>query len=168
MASTVMDMKQAAGYFGDKLPKEIQQAVQRGLLSAAMRMLQDITLRIIPARSPEPVNRGIYRQGWTAYSEGGTQPYAVVENTTPHAAFIEYGVRNVKPGEKMVSALTEWVIRKNIASGKEAKRAAYAIAKSLHTNGIFNRGRGLRILEEAMTRAPQYIDEEVSREIGRL
>jgi hypothetical protein len=168
MASTVMDMKQAAGYFGDKLPKEIQQAVQRGLLSAAMRMLQDITLRIIPSRSPQPVDRGIYRMGWTAYSEGGAQPYAIVENTTPHAGFIEYGVTNVKPGAAMISALAEWASRKGIASGEDAKRAAFAIAKNLQRRGIFNGGKGLRVLEEAMTRAPQYIDEEVMREIGRL
>lgn len=121
--------KHLEGIFGDKIGR----ALNKASTELALRMLQDIQLRIIPGSTPyAPVDRGIYRAAWKyrgALAYGGKGGVGAGEltiyNTAPHAPFIEYGVRasNVKPGKAMIDALTEWVIRKGIVKAAPAPKA---------------------------------------------
>ena len=72
-----------------------------------------------------------------------------------YAAFIEFGTKDgytPQPGTeeyasqfkgergnssvKLIDAIKAWVLRKGIAEGKDADRAAFAIARSIYKNGI--------------------------------
>lgn len=157
-----------AGAFFQQLPEELRVAGIRGLHSAALRLQNVITTVIIPHRTPQPVDRGVYRAGWRTVLEADG---AVVENLEAHAIFIEYGVRaeNVKIGRAMLEALQEWVARKGIASVAEAPKVAWAIAKAMQKRGIFGGGKGLGIVKELVdVWVEPYTREEVLREIGKL
>lgn len=163
---TEITLKEAAQHTGE-LKEKWRKAAILGLQSAAARGVQDIITRIIPSRTPQPVDRGIYRSGWRFYpSPNG----AVIENFEPHAVLIEDGVRasNVKIGRAMINALAEWVKRKGIAGEDEAEQVAWAIAKSMKRRGIFNHGKGMGILAELVEKyLPGYVQEEVAREVER-
>jgi hypothetical protein len=163
-----IQLKGAASWV-DKLGKDMHAAALRGLLSAANRGVGTIVSVIIPSRSPQPVDRGLYKAGWRAHRDPNG---ASIENNEPHAPFVEYGVRgaNVAIGRAMITALAGWVARKRLArSGPEAISAAWAIAKSMKARGIFRGGRGMRILDELRARyLATFIREEVAREIKRL
>lgn len=167
MATVVVDLKDAAKYFGD-LKTEFHRGALAGLLSAAARGVQTIQTIIIPSRQPAPVDRGIYRAGWRFV---GTSSGAEIFNDDPTAVFVEDGVRgeNVKPGRAMVDALTQWVIRKGIAGGDEATSVAWAIIQNMKKRGIFNRGaKGLGIMRELVERYLNgFVFEEVERELKR-
>lgn len=163
---SVVDLSDVDDYFADLAPK-IRAAGKRGLVSAAERLKQIIVSQIIPARSPQPVDRGIYKAGWQteATSEG-----ADIYNAEPHSAFIEHGVRaeSVKIGGAMIAALAEWAERKGIAEKGQGVSAAWGIAKAMKRRGIFNGGQGMGILKEAIEKhAPRIIEAEVAREIER-
>ena len=154
----------------ERLGKAMREAAMRGLVLAGQRGVQTIVTQIIPSRSPQPVDRGVYRAGWKSIQE--TDSIVSISNAEPHAVFIEYGVRaeNVKPGAAMVKALTEWVIRKGFARDQaKATGIAWAIINKMKKRGIFNNrgGAGLRVLEELNQRhINNIIQEEVSREIA--
>ena len=169
MSTKVITLANAEVYI-DTLQTNIRKAAIRGLQSAALRAQQEITLRIIPSRSPKPVDRGAagYLGGWHTYP---LPDGAIIENNEPHAPFIEYGVAaaNVKLGRRMILMLTEWFIRKGYATAADAKDAAWGLAKTMMKRGIFNNGKGFGILKEAVeNRIPQFIREEIARELARL
>jgi len=150
------------------LDQGFEKAAERALLATGNRLVATIQNEIIPKEEPKPVDRGIYRAAWRAKKiKGGAEVY----NTAPHAVFIEYGVRaqNVKIGPAMINALEQWVMRKGIASKKEARSVAYAIAMSMKKKGIFNRGGrgGLRILDKALDRLGDFLNKEFQVEIRR-
>ena len=155
-----------------RLGERHRRAALRGLLGAAQRTVEHVVELI--AREPRvPVDRGIYRAGWRARA---LPDGAMVSNDTPHAALIEDGVRgeNVKPGRAMIDALAAWVARKGLTGGARgeeraaaARQIAWAIAKSMQAKGIFSGGKGLQIFERARKRIPEFIDEEVMRELSR-
>jgi hypothetical protein len=160
------------------LQQNVSSALNRGIGSAAFRVLQDIVVTVqgMPERE-RPFNQGAYLAGWHV------EPTAVgadVVNDAPHAPHIEWGVRadHVKIGRKMIDALAEWAVRKGLlgkgpgsiqerSAGDDAQSLAWAIAKNMQKVGIFNRnGReGLRIAEDAARRSPALIIEEVRAEI---
>ena len=164
---TSVDLSEAAGYL-DKVEAGMRAAAIRGLRSAALRCVQIIVTEIIPSRSPQPVDRGVFRAGWRSETlEDG----ATIENNEPHAVFIEEGVRgaNVKIGKKMLEALAEWALRKKLAGdAAAAKKVAWAVAKAAKRRGIFGGGQGLGILAELLERrVEKIVQEEVAREIER-
>jgi len=146
----------------------VKAAVDRGLLSFAMRLVTYIQGDLIPNMPRPPVDMGSYRAAWRYRKiPGGVEIY----NTAPHAPFIEYGVRaaNVKPGTAMITALVKWVKRHGMASDdQEATVIAWKIVKSMQKRGIFNRGgtSGLGILKKALLKL-DWIQEEVDREIEK-
>lgn len=167
---TQIDIKDAAKFFGG-LNEALVASARVGLLKAGERGLQKLVTQIIPSRSPQPVDRGVYRAGWK--TERVDKDTVAIFNPEPHAVFIERGVRagNVKIGAAMIRALSEWATRKGMASDeKEAIGVAWAIARSMQSRGIFNKrsGSGLRIMQELVD---EYLDdilrEEVSREMQR-
>lgn len=162
----VIDLSESEAYF-EALGPALVKAARRGLVSAAERAKSIIVSQIIPARSPQPVDRGVYKAGWQteATAEG-----ADLYNAEPHAAFIEYGVRggSVKIGGAMLAALAEWAERKGIAEKGRGMSAAWGIARSMQRRGIFNGGQGMGILAEVVDKhLPRIIEAEVAREIER-
>lgn len=141
-------------------------AAVRGLHSAAARGVQIIQTELIPARVPQPVDRGLFRAGWRFFLD---EDGAWLTNTEPHAGHVEHGVRaeHVKIGKRMIAALAEWAARKGLASaGEEAVSAAWAIAKAMKRKGIF--GKGMHVLDELMRdRMPDIAKEEILAEINR-
>lgn len=173
---TTIDLRDAAHWVEGLKGKFIAGASQ-GLLSAALKGTRVIQTKIIPSRIPKPVDRGLYRAGWSAYRRGND---AYIENTVPHAAFVEFGVRagNVKIGMKMILALAEWVKRKRLAGDmKQAMSIAWAVAKAAQKRGFFNRGHigadgrigGLQILGELVERhMNDIVIEEVNRQLNKV
>jgi hypothetical protein len=166
--AAVIDLSQAPAWFAALGEKKLRPAALIGLYGAALRSVQAIQTVIVPSLTPQPVDRGLFRAGWHAFK---TFDGAVVENIQPHAAFIEWGVRGgaVKIGPAMIRALTEWVERKRLASGKDAISAAWAIARSMQARGIFRGGQGFRILETLREwYLSRFVEEEIAREIERV
>ncbi len=194
--TTTLKLENAGQHYRDMAPK-LQAAARRGLLSAAERGVQRIVSEIIPSRSPQPVDRGVYRAGWKARSiEDGAE----ILNTEAHAVFIEEGVRpgNVKAGRAMIAALLEWVVRKGMGKSRLAPshtalrkvggkltashtvlkvvhdedanmQVVWAIIASMKKRGIFNRGgQGLGILKQLNNELPDICREEVTREIAKV
>lgn len=161
---------------GDKLQDFLSDSMEKAALNAvhaaALRVVSDIQTRIIPAESPQPVDRRVYRGAWRVnrIAKG-----AEIVNNSPHSVFIEYGVRpeNVKPGRKMIDALAAWVKRKGIAKvGGTERNIAFAIAQSMRKKGIFNRRGtgdegGLRILEQGLKEIDRYIPRELGKAIKK-
>ena len=157
----------ASALFG-AMNEAMVKAAHRGLYAAALKGVQIIQTQIIPSRTPQPVDKGLFRAGWKA---GPITGGAFIENREPHAPFIEHGVRaeNVKPGIAMIFSLALWVQRKGLADGPEALRRAYAIAYAAKRRGIFNGGQGFKILDELMkVHMAKIIREEVSAEISKV
>ena len=164
-----IDLKDAAGMV-DELGREVERAALRGLYSAALRGVATIQTLIVPSRTPQPVDRGLFRAGWRAYFDVARKA-VTIENNEPHAVLIEEGVRGarVRVGRQMVDALAAWVARKGLASPAESVSVAWAIARSMQRRGIFRGGQGFKILDELVAKyLPRFIDEEVRREIGRM
>lgn len=162
---TSIELKDAAKYFGKAVPDALERGARAGLLSAALRLKQDIVSVHIPNVRPfPPVARGTYRAGWNVReTHDGVELY----NDAPHAGIVEHGVAagSVKPGRAMLASLTEWVAMKGLADGAGATRVAFAIARNMMQTGIFANGRGLKILARAWQDAPRYIRDEINREI---
>lgn len=164
-------LKDAAGRYFDgtgPLAAKLRQAAHKGLFSAALRMKRDIVTKVIPAKDPQPIDRGIYRAGWQVER---LKDGAAVYNSTPHAAMVEFGVAaaRVVLSTKAHLALTEWVHRKLGYETKRAWQIAGAILHAMKARGIFARGRGLRVMEGYVaTSLPAVIREEVERELRKV
>lgn len=173
----------------DQIARHLQdstkEAVARGLLSAAYRLLGIVQNEIIPAEKPPPVAEGAYRAAWRVEPVAGG---AHLVNDMPYAAVIEGGARaaNIKIGRKMIDALAEWARLKGLTghapgarSGADAHAAArqiaWAIARAAQGTakkpgkGFFNRegSQGLGIARKAVKRAAEFVEEEILREIGK-
>lgn len=157
-----IDLDEAAAWIGS-LP--VKKAALAGLRSAAFKGVQEIVTFIIPSRSPQPVDRGVYRAGWKAVT---TKNGAAIENLEPVAALIEEGVKNVKIGRKARAALAEWAVRKGIASDlAEGMRIAFAIGVMMKRRGNIFGPNGMGILRELKERRlKDIIQEEVGRSIA--
>ncbi len=173
MSSFSVNLNQAARQF-DALNQEILVAARKGLVLAAARGLQKIVVEIIPRRIPTPVDRGIYRAGWKL--KVVDQNSVEIFNDEPVAVFVEEGVRgqNVKIGRALLEALASWAMRKGMASGgQQAMQVAWAIARNMQKNGIFNnRGpykNGLGILRELVDHhIEDLMEAEIIAAVGRV
>lgn len=162
-----IDIAAAPGWI-KMLEGKRRQAARRGLISAGHQMVSVIQNEIIPSEPRVPVDRGIYRGAWKVKPE---EWGALVWNSAPHAPIVEDGARaeNVKVGRAMIDALTEWVLRKKLATDQtEARHVAWAVAQSMKRNGIFDMGKGLKIMAKAARRLPEMIVKEVTAELKRV
>lgn len=157
-----------------RLDGEMRAAALRGVRSAGQRLVGHIVADVIPSEPRQPVDRGLYRAAWRSRS---TPDGCVVENDSPHALFIEDGVRgeNVKVGRKLIDALAEWASRKGLVRdvpkagrASAARGIAFAIANGMKRTGIFGMGRGLKILEKARRRVTEFIESEVTAELRKM
>ncbi len=161
-AYTKVDLKNAARFINGI---KVQGAAIRGIRAACLRGVNEILTFIIPSRSPEPRDRGLYRSGWRSVQ---TVDGATVQNDEPHAVFIEKGVRNVRVLGVAQKALQEWVVRKGLATPEEAASVAYAVGVAMKRRGHIFGQIGMGVLNElVVTKMPTYIREEVAREFRR-
>jgi hypothetical protein len=164
MGALRLDLEDAPDFFGRRIQKAIREGALKGIYSAALMGVVEIQTRIIPQLVPQPVDRGVYKAGWTAVKD---DEGADIENLAPHAPFIEDGVRAsaVKVGGTMISALAEWAVRKGIADSASALSIAWAIARRMKQTGIF--GQGLQVTSKLEQLMPAIVEREVAREIER-
>lgn len=141
----------------------IKAAARRGLYSAALRGVQYLVTFIIPSRSPQPVDRGVYKAGWRAVK---TANGATIENLEPHAVFIEDGVKNVRLGPAAFAAIAEWAMRKGLANAGNALDVAARIIRAMRARGNIFGSQGMGILRELKDgMLPEFIEQEVQREV---
>ena len=133
----------------DKASKEIKTEVDAELQTAAMEFV-GLAKRDLASQGGD---RGTLLRSIT-YSKDADLLYTVSANTF-YAPFIEFGTKskfNPYPGTeeyasqfrgakqngalKLIDAIKGWVKRKGIATGKEADRVAFVIARSIYKKGI--------------------------------
>jgi hypothetical protein len=168
-----ISIDQAPGWVKN-LEGELHRAALKGVRSAGQRLVSHIQTEVIPAEARVPVDRGIYKAAWRSTPDPNG---CTVHNDSPHAGFIEDGVRgkNVKIGRKLIDALVDWVQRKGLtrdvsrnSKTAAARQIAWGIAKSMQQRGIFNEGSGLKILEKGRRRVVSFIEDEVRAEIEKI
>lgn len=157
---------QESAKFAKWLQTRSESAVKNALYGTAMAIVSKILNEIIPAEPRQPVDIGTYRAGWKFKKIPNG---AMVYNSVPHAIIIERGVRasNVKPGRAMHQAITQWLIFKKICDLDEAPSMAWAVMMNMKKKGIFNEGKGLRILEKAMKSFGDLLDREFKIQFRR-
>jgi HK97 gp10 family phage protein len=134
----------------EKLNQDIKTNIKNEVNASALKIQSD-------AKKLAPVNLGTLRN--TIYlaeeSKSNNQYVFGVGASASYAAYVEFGTGGKvsipngyqdyatqfkgKSGGKfkdMVLALTEWVLKKGIASGKQSRSVAYAIALSILRKGI--------------------------------
>jgi HK97 gp10 family phage protein len=133
----------------DSASKEIKAEVDGELQASAMEFVA-LAKRDLASQGGD---RGTLLRS-ISYKKNDNLSYTVSANTF-YAPFIEFGTKskfNPYPGTeefasqyrgatqsgsiKLIDAIKGWVKRKGIASGKEADRAAFLIARSIYKNGI--------------------------------
>ena len=150
----VLTLAQFADLLED-MPKELEDAVIRGLRSAALRGVGFVVEEIDRAEPYPAVNFGTLRQSThRALLPKG----AVVFNDAPHFPFIEYGTR---PHMPPVSPLIVWAARKFGVDDIEAEAIAWAVAKKIAREGITPRG----FFAKAMLRMHAITPDEITHEL---
>lgn len=138
-------------------------AVQRGLMSGAMRcvpLMQKRTENAVPASDHGSVgafNTGEYRGNWRVSAiENGARIY----NPTKQAGIIDGGRR---PGAlPPLDAIEKWARRRLGLGEKEAKVAAYPIAKAIAARGL----RPRNVMSGATDEMKRIVEEECRRELN--
>jgi len=137
-----------------KRPSQIMGAARRGLTSGGMR-----SLTVLQARTQQRAfNTGALARSWKM-SKPDVNSIALF-NTRPYAPVVEYGRRPNKrqPPSKVIEM---WAKRKLGLSAKEAKRAAFVIARAIGKKGI----KGKRILSDSMGEITDLVRQEIIREV---
>ena len=134
----------------DKLDKAVKANIKDEVNASALKIQAD-------AKKLAPVNLGTLRNSiyLVEQDKGNNQYIYGVGSSASYASYVEFGTGGKvsipagysdyaaqfkgKTGGKfkdMVLALTEWVLKKGIASGKQSKSVAYAIALSILRRGL--------------------------------
>lgn len=109
--------------------KDMVTSIQVGLEMYGPLMFQREVDR---AKPRPPVDRGTYRR---SVRVDRTDRGAKFYNFSPHAVIIEKG-RGRNKRMPPIKAIQGWVRRKGIASSRNAKSVAFAIAKSIAKRGL--------------------------------
>jgi HK97 gp10 family phage protein len=133
-----------------KFNKQTQQGIKDEVAASALKIQSD-------AKRNAPVNLGTLRQSIYLESEvkNDAQYTFKIGSSASYAPYIEFGtggkvsipkgfesyaaqfkVKSKGRFKEMLLALTEWVQKKGIASGKESKSVAYMIAISILRKGL--------------------------------
>jgi len=134
----------------DKYKKTVQTEVKDEVAVSALKIQSD-------AKKLAPVNLGMLRNSIYLKSESPSQgkfmfTVGVAKKYAPYVEFGTGGKVSIPKGyesyasqfktksggtfKEMIKALTEWVQKKGIASGKQSKSAAYMIALSILRKGL--------------------------------
>ena len=147
-----------------QLGSRFQPAMTRGMIAGAMRcipILQTATMQAPPA-SPRgtsgAVDTGLYQAAWrSAPMPNG----AKVFNMRPYAGVIEGGRRPYPVGREGMRNLEAWVHRKLKISGKAARDAAWAIAKTLEKRPLEAR----RVMSGSEDKMIEAVEKEILHEL---
>lgn len=142
----------------EDMPKEVEQAVLRGLRSASLRGVQFVVDEIDHAKPYPAVNFGTLRQ---SVKRVATRNGAQIFVDAPHFPFIEYGTR---PHMPPIAPLITWAARKFGVDGGEAQAIAWAVAKKIAKHGTEPR----HVFAKAMLRMQGILDAEITRELELL
>jgi HK97 gp10 family phage protein len=133
-----------------KLSEDVKNNLKNEINASALKIQSD-------AKKLAPVNLGTLRNSIykDEVSKSPNEYIVMIGSTAKYAPYIEFGTggkvsipngyndyaaqfRNKSSGKfkDMVLALTEWVQKKGIASGKQSKSVAYAIALSILRKGL--------------------------------
>lgn len=115
--------------------------VRRAALEVAQQSLRDA---VIETNRAGAVDQGFFKLSW------GARPIpqgAVVENTAPYAAVLEYGRRPGRPGPPL-QPIIEWVHRKLLGQMRGQYRAAKSIALGIASGGSKTRKEAIAARQE--------------------
>lgn len=133
-----------------KFTKQTQQDIKDEVAASALKIQSD-------AKRNAPVNLGTLRQSIYLKSDvkNNAQYSFTIGSSASYAPYVEFGtggkvsipkgfesyasqfkVKSKGKFKEMVLALTEWVQKKGIASGKQSKSVAYMIAVSILRKGL--------------------------------
>lgn len=147
-----------------RLGERAHAALQRGILSGALRcipLMQKRTEQAVPASQSGRAgafNTGNYRRRWKVRSVTNG---AAIYNDATYAGVIDSGRR---PGTMPnLGAIEAWAKRRLGLSDKEAKSAAYPIARAIKARGLKPRN----VLSGATQQLAELIQKEVIRELQR-
>lgn len=130
MAGSVirLDMNQLPAFYKALGPR-MKTAAQRGALRGALASVSILHRFTVKAGA---VNTGAYRLGWKGERiESGARVF----NRASYAAIIEYG-RRANSRFPPLPIIERWARRKLGLASKEAKRAAYPIARAIARRGL--------------------------------
>jgi HK97 gp10 family phage protein len=134
----------------EKLSQDVKNNLKNEVNASALKIQSD-------AKKMAPANLGTLRGSIykDEVSKSPNEYMVTVGAATSYAAYVEFGTggkvsipngyqdyaaqfKNKKGGKfkDMVLALTEWVLKKGIASGKQSRSVAYAIAISILRKGM--------------------------------
>lgn len=139
-------------------------AMLRGMSAGAQRcipVLQTATMHA-PAASPRgtpgAVDTGLYKAAWrSAPMPNG----AKVFNMRPYSGVIESGRRASAVGKEGIRNLEGWVRRNLKVSGKDARDAAWAIAKTLEKRPLEAR----RVVADSEKKMIEVVEKEILHEL---
>jgi len=141
-------------------------AARRGAIRGALRAVSTLILATGKAGSANPghtgeggaVNTGHYKRSWKheALPDG-----ARVYNLAPYASIIEHGRR---PGKfPPISMIEKWAQRRLGLTPKEAKAAAFPIARAIAKRGLVGR----KVMTNVLPKIEKDFLEEVEKELAK-
>ena len=153
-----MTLAEYTRFLERELPRELEQAVVRGLRSAALRGKGFVVQEIDKAKPYPAVDTGGLRKSVDVLLLPDGADLVV---DAPHAPMINYGTRPFWPPQ---APLALWALRKGLAEDEEeAEEVAFAVALTIARFGIEPR----RFMDKGMLRTLKILDSEVYRELRR-
>jgi len=156
-----------------QLGKRFIPAVERGTVSGAMRCiphLQKRTSLAPPATTggkKGAVDTGLYKMAWKSSPiSGGARVY----NPRPYSGTVEYGRRPAPVNRQGIRQLQTWAKRNLNLSDKEAKRAAFAIARKMSPTSMGGGGKKLlarKVLTGDEKGLIRIVEKEILYELDR-
>ncbi len=163
----VIDAKDYERYLRNLAAEKIPKAMERGVLSGAMRCIPIVQESVETAPPANPsgkgtggaFNYGDYKRAWKSRPiSGGAQVY----NDRTYAAVIEEGRRagaKMPPSEPDV--IGHWAQRRLSVSAKEAKAISWVIRRAIKQRGLNPR----YVLTRALPKMDRAVLEEIIREL---
>lgn len=139
------------------LGPKIRMAILKGTREAAKTLLASIQRHAAEAN----IDDGPYRQGFRIVVAG--EKLSVV-NDLPYARLIEFGRRPGPVSAEGIRRLTIWVERKGMASGKEARSVAFAVATKIKREGFKPR----YVVTKALKSAKGSMRAEIEAALARV
>jgi len=147
-----------------QLGRRFMPAAERGAVSGALRCIPHLQKRTALSRA---VDTGLYKAAWKSSPIPGG---ARVFNSRPYSGIVEYGRRPAPVNRQGIRQLHTWAKRNLNLTDREAKRAAFAIARSMTPTAMGGKGRklrGRRVLTGDEMRLIAIVEEEILRELDR-
>jgi hypothetical protein len=164
MISKPMTLKEFSSYLV-KLPKNLDKEITKGIQIGAKRAV-GVAIRAGDKAPPASdhgkqgaFNTGAYRRGWRSEN---TTDGAIIANHVPYADVIEGG-RHAGAKAPPQKALIPWIQKKLGLSAKEAKMAAFPIARAIARRGL----KARNVLADASPMIIKVVLDEVKQAVAK-